>query len=65
MRRARNARVVVADRMLALPGQLVERQVGARRDEGAQVGLDGALVLRSRRRDLLGGDHELQLHDQP
>lgn len=57
MRRARNARAVVADRLLALPGQFVEWQMGARLDEGAQVGFDGDLVLRGRRRDLGGDDH--------
>ena len=59
MRRTRNARVVVADRLLALPGQFVERQVCARLDKGAQVGIDGGLVLRGRRRDLRGDDHPL------
>ena len=59
MRRTRNARVVVADRLLALPGQLVERQVGARRDKGAQVGFDGGLILRRRRRDLCSDDSHL------
>ena len=48
MRGAGNARIVVADGLLALAGELgvVEAEPGLR--EGAQVGLDGRLVLGGR-----------------
>lgn len=46
-------------RLLALPGQFVERLVSARLDKGAQVGLDRRLILRRRRRDLRSDDRHL------
>ena len=56
MGRAGDARIVVADGLLALAGELsvVEVEPGLR--EGAQVGLDGRLVLRRGRHDLGRGD---------
>ena len=54
MSRAGDARVVIPDGLLALPGELhiVEADLGFR--EGAQVGLDGRLVLRRGRHDAGG-----------
>ena len=56
MGRAGDARIVVAHRLLAFPGQPVMRQVEPRPDELAQVGLDDPLVLRGRGNDFRVGD---------
>jgi hypothetical protein len=54
--RARDARVVVADRLLAPPLQRVVVEVEVRLDEVEQVLLDRGLVLRGRRHDHRVGD---------
>lgn len=51
MRGTRHARIVVADGLLALRGQLVIAQVEPGLHEAAQVVLDGRLVLRGGRND--------------
>src|SRR5450631_2338607 len=51
VRRARDARVVVADRLLALPLQLVVGQVEVAGHEAAQVLLDRTLILGRGRHD--------------
>ena len=56
MRRAGDAGVVVADRLLAAVAQRVVGQVEPAVDEARQVVLDARLVLRGRRHDLGVGD---------
>src|SRR5512144_1906111 len=56
MRRAGDARVVVADRLLALPLQPIVGEIDPRPDELAQVLLDASLVLGGGRDDLRLGD---------
>src|ERR1019366_10127524 len=51
VRRARNARVVVADRLLTAPRQLIVGEREVRLDESLQVVLDDLLVLGGRRDD--------------
>ena len=51
VRRAGDARIVVADRLLAAQRQLVVGQIDVALDDGTQVLLDRALVLRGRRDD--------------
>jgi len=58
--RAGDARVVVADGLLAPPGELGVVEAEAGLDEGAQVGLDGRLVLRRGRDDAGGGDEAVR-----
>ncbi|HEU5204140.1 MAG TPA: hypothetical protein VFU17_07585, partial [Candidatus Limnocylindrales bacterium] len=53
---AGDARVVVADRLLALAGELSGGQVQAGLDEAAQVVFDLLLVLGGGRDDAGGGD---------
>ena len=52
MRGARNARIVVANRLLALPGELLLRQGQGLRHKMGQILLDPLLVLRRWRHDL-------------
>ncbi len=60
MRRAGDARIVVTDGLLALAGELgiIEAEPGLR--EGAQVGLDGRLVLRRGGHDAGAGDEAVR-----
>jgi len=59
--RAGDARVVVADRLLALAGELGVIEVDPGLYEGAQVGLDGRLVLRRGRHDAGGLDDAVRV----
>ena len=52
MGRARDARVVVTDGLLALPAELVNGQVDPRRHERTQIVLNGTLILSCRRRNV-------------
>src|SRR5262249_30596321 len=52
VRRARDARVVVADGLLAQPTKLIVGELGVLRDDRTEVLLDRQLVLRRRRHDL-------------
>lgn len=52
MRCTGNARVIVADGLLALPGELLFRQVEVSRDKLPEVRFDGFLILRCRGNDL-------------
>ena len=58
MRGAGNTWVIVADGLLATPGQLIFRKLEHLGDQLAQVILDDFLILRSRR-------HNLRIEDQP
>src|SRR5262249_48405778 len=58
MGRARNARIVIAHRLLAAPGQSLLRQIEVMGHEPPEVGLNALLILRGRRDDL-------RVDDQP
>ena len=51
MRRTRDARVVVADRLLAAPLQVVVIEIKSAFDDAAQILFDRELILRRRRHD--------------
>jgi hypothetical protein len=55
----RDARIVVANRLLALPRELIRRQVEVLRHEFPKIVLDGLLVLGCRRNDLRVKDYAL------
>src|SRR5215510_3096141 len=59
MGRARNARIVIAHRLLAAPGQSFLRQIEAVGRELPEIGLNALLILRGRRDDLSVGDQPL------
>jgi len=65
MGRARDARVVVTNRLLALPGQLLVAEVQPTSDEPTQIVFDTGLVLRGRRHDPGRGDETFRVDGEP
>jgi hypothetical protein len=63
--RAGDAWVVVADRLLAFPLQLVVAKVEPARDEAAKVILDSGLVLRGWWNDARRGDEAVRVELVP
>ena len=57
----RDARVIVADRLLALPRELVRWQIEVFRHEFPKIALNNLLVLRCRRNDLRIKDDALPI----
>jgi hypothetical protein len=63
--RAGDARVVIADRLLALPGQALIVEIQPAGDEPAQVVFDAGLILRRGRHDPGGGDEAFGVDGEP
>ena len=65
MGRAGDARVVVANRLLALPGQALIVEIQPVGHEPAQVVFDAGLILRRGRHDPGGGDEAFGVEGVP
>src|SRR5215467_7223545 len=62
MGRARNARIVIAHRLLTAPSQSLLRQIEVMGHELPEVGLNALLILRGRRDDLRVDDQPLLIN---